>query len=533
MTFVSSYTIATVLSLQTLCTCIVFTLGQYIYTFYLEIYTLSPHPIQNSTFLNKTVNNSLGKCIKTGISGNNIAQAWAQQRSADLFFWANLWSCCPIIIMTYILGLYTPKLGRRFVLMLPMIGNATQLIIWLSIIYFHLPEYWWYVAAFIAGLSGSDNVRNFVLNLFITENTVESERSSRFVIFGGISMIVSAIGAFVIGYYIAWQGFTDLYWAALILHLISIFIVIFYFKSDTYHYKSLSNSNDSDSFLNTQSSVTNWSYFFDICKVFGFQNRSRKKSISLLLTLLAYASFSFICTAFTVLLLYLLNAPFCWTSKQIGNYSATALIGFGIFSVLGMKILTKLGACDIIICIISHIFFFLTSIWIAFAENNWQMYAGLILGSLSGYQNFLTLSMISKWLEIHERTSAFTLVTEINTIMKVLGYCFFNWVYARTVINYKNFTFLLAAGLCIIPLVSNICLWYVSRWMPDEDDKQEINEEEIDLNPMSVLVSSEWPPQIGDANSFFIPQQLSDISRTSSITSTDYCIEQDHNVQTI
>ncbi|CAF4154882.1 unnamed protein product, partial [Adineta steineri] len=59
------------------------------------------------------------------------------------------------------------------------------------------------------------------------------------------------------------------------------------------------------------------------------------------------------------------------------------------------------------------------------------------------------------------------------------------------------------------------------------------NEEEIDLNPMSVLVASEWLPQIGDANSFFIPQQLSDISRTSSTTSTDYCIEQDHNVQTI
>jgi hypothetical protein len=154
--------------------------------------------------------------------------------------------------------------------------------------------------------------------------------------------------------------------------------------------------------------------------------------------------------------LYLLNTPFCWTSKQIGNYTATALISFGVLSVLGMKILTKLGACDIMICIISHVFFCITAFWIGFAQHDWQMYAGLLLTSFSGYQNLLTLSMISKWLEAHERTDAFTLATEINTIMKVLGYCFFNWVYARTVINYKNFTFLLAAGLSMIPLFSNM-----------------------------------------------------------------------------
>jgi hypothetical protein len=64
--------------------------------------------------------------------------------------------------MTYILGLYTPKLGRRFVLLLPMLGTTIQLSIWLAIIYYHLPEYWWYIAAILVGLSGSDNVRSNV-----------------------------------------------------------------------------------------------------------------------------------------------------------------------------------------------------------------------------------------------------------------------------------------------------------------------------------------------------------------------------------
>jgi len=169
MKVVSSYTIATVLSLQTLSTCIIFTLGQYIYAFYLQTYPFPSNKLSNSTvttvssYLHKIKTNAPENCAKGNISLDSTAQAWAQQRSADLFFWTNLWSCGPIIIMTYILGLYTPKLGRRFVLLLPMIGTTVQLSIWLSIIYYHLPEYWWYIAAFIVGLSGSDNVRSIDL----------------------------------------------------------------------------------------------------------------------------------------------------------------------------------------------------------------------------------------------------------------------------------------------------------------------------------------------------------------------------------
>jgi MFS family permease len=168
MTVVSSYTIATVLSLQTLCTCIIFTLGQYIYTFYLQSYPFSSYVIQNLTndtvqsFLHK-IKKTPEKCTQRNISLDSPAQAWAQQRSADLFFWTNVWSCVPIIIMTYFLGLYTPKLGRRFVLLLPMVGTTIQLGIWLSIIYYRLPEYWWYIASFIVGLSGADNVRSIDL----------------------------------------------------------------------------------------------------------------------------------------------------------------------------------------------------------------------------------------------------------------------------------------------------------------------------------------------------------------------------------
>jgi hypothetical protein len=101
-------------------------------------------------------------------------------------------------------------------------------------------------------------------------------------------------------------------------------------------------------------------------------------------------------------------------------------------------------------------FFFASTLWLAFARHDWELYAGLLVSAFSGYQGSLTISMMSKCLEPHERTNAFVFVTEVNTIITAFGTTFFSWVYARTVMNYRNFTLLLGAGICIIPAILNL-----------------------------------------------------------------------------
>jgi hypothetical protein len=164
-----AYTIGAIYSLQTLCTCVTITSGQYIYSYFLDIYPLSPNSTANFTPISPPslarFNENSKKCIEGDDTPTNDAQAWAQERSADLFFWTTLISSCPIILMTYILGLYTPQLGKRFVLALPMVGTLAQFAIWLAIIYFHLPEFWWYISAVVVGFSGSSSVLCMTRNL--------------------------------------------------------------------------------------------------------------------------------------------------------------------------------------------------------------------------------------------------------------------------------------------------------------------------------------------------------------------------------
>lgn len=300
-------------------------------------------------------------------------------------------------------------------------------------------------------------VSAFVLNLIITDNTQPSDLSSYFVRLCAIQTALSAIATFAIGYYIDARGFLDLYWSGLILQFISILIVLIWMRKIDVNIPEreplLPNGTD-DQFKELR--VTRCAYFFQACAVFRADRTQPKKSISLLLILFSNVFYNLASSSFAPFLWFLLNAPFCWTSRDIGNYSAMAAISYAILSVLGMQAMTNAGASDAMICLWSHLFFGLSSLWLAFARHDWELYAGLFLSAFSGYQGSLTMSMMSQWLEPHERSHAFTLVTEINTIITSLGTSFFNWVYARTVVRYRSFTLLLGAALCIVPFLLNM-----------------------------------------------------------------------------
>jgi hypothetical protein len=288
--------------------------------------------------------------------------------------------------------------------------------------------------------------------------------SSRFVRLSAIQTGLSSIATFSIGYYIDWRGFTDLYEIGLVLQCLSIFIVLVCFRSADSNHRDeqtpfLSESISSVNINNETKDMpktTSCAHFFQIFTVFRYNRLQRKKSFSLLLMLFSNVFYTLASSTFAPFLWFLLNAPFCWTSKDIGNYSAIAAISYAILSVLGMQALTNMNASDAMICSLSQIFFGASSLWLAFSQHDWELYAGLFLSAFSGYQGALIVSMMSTCLHVHQRSQAFTLVTEINTIMNSFGTAFFNWIYARTVDNCRTCTLFLGAGLSLVPLTLNM-----------------------------------------------------------------------------
>lgn len=296
----------------------------------------------------------------------------------------------------------------------------------------------------------------------MTDNTTEVNRSSYFVLFEALATTVSAIVTFGIGYYINWRGFTDLYWISLGLEIVSIGVVIVFFKNPTpsidertpllNHNADVQIQNASSS-SSLKASCQNCLFIF---RIFSFKNDSRQKSIQLLLTFFAYIFYLLAYSTYAAFLWYLLDTPFCWSSENVGTYTALSSISSAIFSVLGMKLLSRLGANDILICTLSHLFFTASSLWIAFSKYSWQLYAGLLISPYADYQSSLTLPIMSTWLAPHERNHVFTLVAEVNTIVTTFGDSIFNWVYARTVANSRNLTLFMAAGFSLVSFVLNM-----------------------------------------------------------------------------
>lgn len=116
-------------------------IGQYIYDYYLRSYVpAATLGTEISSLLTTTTTTTLqtefSQCKNQASSGP--AQQWAQEQSSNLFFYQTVAGSLPTVVMTYILGLYTHQLGRKFVLILTMFGNVVQYAIWLLIIYYRV-----------------------------------------------------------------------------------------------------------------------------------------------------------------------------------------------------------------------------------------------------------------------------------------------------------------------------------------------------------------------------------------------------------
>lgn len=163
--------IVIILCLQTIYNSIVSIIGQYIYAYFLKTYPdVFPSNGSNVTlWTREDFRLNEEQCMENETTNpNNSAQIWAQEHSADLLFRMTLWRAFPVIVITYLFGLYASYLNRRLILFVSIIGNAIHVGIYQAIIYKNLALFWWYIAAFTAGVSGGTNViGKLVLTFFI------------------------------------------------------------------------------------------------------------------------------------------------------------------------------------------------------------------------------------------------------------------------------------------------------------------------------------------------------------------------------
>ncbi|XP_006027553.1 solute carrier family 46 member 3 [Alligator sinensis] len=372
-----------------------------------------------------------------------IKQKEVQQKASLFSLQMDLSGSVPSIIVAFIVVANGDCYGRKRALVLPSLGALMTNVFYSILSYFSWTLSLFFALAFISGLFGS--LTTFLGGGFAFVADLchdEKQKTKRIAVIDLILGLVSGLAGLSSGYFIRGVGFTWTFAIASLLHGINIFYIIFWLKetvdvSESQQHASLSCK---DSFKETFSGV----YML-------FKTSSCKKRTLITVLLFAFMSYFFAMIGGTSLFtLYELDAPLCWSEVYIG-YGAAAFTSVSLTSFLGVYLFSQFMK-DIYIVFIGIFSYIGGIIMAAFAKTTLLMFLVRVPSLLCFMPVPVLRSMLSKVVLDSEQGAVFACIACLEAVTGSMAFAVFNSLYAATVIWFPGFSFLIAAGICIIPL---------------------------------------------------------------------------------
>ncbi|XP_008583840.1 PREDICTED: solute carrier family 46 member 3 [Galeopterus variegatus] len=357
----------------------------------------------------------------------------------------------PGLVSTFILLSNSDHHGRKFPMVLSSIG-ALATSIWLCLLsYFAFPLQFLIVSTFIGAFCGNFTTFWGACFAYIVDQCKEhKQKTIRIAIVDFILGLVTGLTGLSSGYFIRELGFM---WSFLIIAaaLTVNLIYILFFLGDP-----MKESSSQKVTMSCNEGLKN--LFYRTYRL--FTNASHKSLLCLLFfTLITY--FFVIIGVAPIFILYELNSPLCWDEVFIGYGSALGSVSF-LSSFLGIW---GFSYCmeDIYMAFIGIFTTMAGMAMTAFARTTPMM----LLVRVPFFFNILPLSvlrsMLSKVVRSTEQGILFACIAFLETLGVVTAVSTFNGIYSATVSWYPGFTFLLSAGLLLIPAIS-LCVVKCTCW---------------------------------------------------------------------
>jgi MFS family permease len=153
----------------------------------------------------------------------------AQEQSAYICFVSSVCSGLPLIIMTHILGVNCSLLGRKTLIIFYLLCSIIRVSLYVALaVYLFLPDWLFYVAATIDGMSGSMGILYLSLYCYITDVSPADQRSFRITLANNLNLTASLVVTMCAGYAIVYLGYVYLFVTSLVLCGVSlVYLVIF------------------------------------------------------------------------------------------------------------------------------------------------------------------------------------------------------------------------------------------------------------------------------------------------------------------
>lgn len=302
----------------------------------------------------------------------------AQADTANLFFISGLCNGIPRILMTNILSVNICTLGRKTIMIFYLCTmNVKYVLITMQCVYPNWPDWLFYTGAFIEGLSGASGVFYLSLYCYLADLTSPSSRSYRITLLNNLNSLASLCVTFACGYVIKYWGYLYLFVSSLAFMGVSL----------VYTTILISDELDDDMSLLRRIKLCSLRRAFKFSGLqFGYgkdeadsntaDHLSTTSKQSFVLLMIVYANFLYnfgtngIGSIFT---LFVMNAPYCFDSVQISNYSVFSTIVSLVASLVVSKFV-KIN--DVLICFLSVMSYFVSVMLYVYGNSIFYLYVG-------------------------------------------------------------------------------------------------------------------------------------------------------------
>ncbi|XP_029028971.1 solute carrier family 46 member 3 [Betta splendens] len=400
-------------------------------------------------------------------SSNQSSYHEMVQRQASLFsLYSELFSTIPSLFVTLMLVAYSDRGGRKITIILPLIGTLAYTLSFLTVSYFELNVYLLIGSSLLSSLFGG--LGTFLGGCFAYIADLCEDGHQKTMRMAGLDMMIgllSGVALISTGYFLRAVGFNWPFLTSAICLCLTLLYAIFILEETVKKTPA-----DAISLEGSTQPAALKQMIFGAYQLFAGASCRCKTVLFLLMLIFTSYSFSYI-GGLSMMTLYELNEPLCWTEILIG-YGAALSTAMFLVSFVGVLVLTCCGVPQLIIVLIGIFSVASGMIMVAFVKTTLLMFLVRLPMLLSIMPFPVLRSMMSKIISKSEQGALFACLSFLDSLTTNVSTAVFNSIYASTVAWSPGFVFLLSGGLCAIPVFALIAVGLIGVDVPTEEVKK-------------------------------------------------------------
>ncbi|XP_062309384.1 lysosomal proton-coupled steroid conjugate and bile acid symporter SLC46A3 [Osmerus eperlanus] len=406
---------------------------QYVYRRLWQELTNTTYPVSDDT----------SRCSAN--ASNHSSHNEEVQKAASLFsLYTELFSMIPSLAVTLILVTYSDRRGRKVAIVMPLIGSLIYTLSFLAVSFFELNLYLLIASSLVSALFGGSGT--FLGGCFSYIADLCEDGQQKTLRMAGIDMVIgllSGVASLSTGYFLRAAGFNWPFFVSAVFLCFNLLYGIFVLEETV----KVPPDDAEDGSPRCAAFRRLASGIFHM-----FVAGSARRNTLLVLLLLVFTTFSFANGGgLSSITLYELNEPLCWNEILIGYGSALSTTVF-LTSYVGLAVFSRCGMPSLVIILIGILSVMTGLALVAFAKTTLMMFLVRIPMLLAIMPFPVLRSMMSKIVSKSEQGALFACVAFVESLSGNVASAVFSSLYAATVAWYPGFSFLLASGLCFIPM---------------------------------------------------------------------------------